>query len=268
MSRAPKRPPPKRPLPNRLLPNRLLQVLTLALLLVGGAPAHAEPAGCTAPPETMESGALPGTAAAIGRGSLRVLVIGSASTQSGGTSTAAATWPERLDKVLGARLAPATVQVSIFGRRGTTAADHARIIAEQAPRLRPHIIVWQLGTVEAARGLSPDEMVDALQDSIGRLREARGERTDVVLMDPQFSRFFRANADVETYRDRLRLAAAASGAQVFSRWTIMKHWAETERLDLERAPRASRAAVADQLHDCLARALTEFILDGAQPAPR
>jgi acyl-CoA thioesterase-1 len=250
------------------LPARLLPALALALILGGIAPARAEPAGCNAPLEMMEAAPLPGAVAALGRGSLRVLVIGTASTQGGGTSSTDATWPERLDKVLGARLGPATVQVSIFGRRGTTAADHARIIAEQAPRLRPHMIIWQLGTVEAARGLSPDEMVAAVQDSIARLREARGERTDVVLIDPQFSRFFRANADVETYRERLRLAAAASGAQMFSRWSIMKHWAETERLDLERAPRASRAAVADELHDCLARALTEFILDGVQRGQR
>lgn len=255
-------------MPSRPPTPLLVPALLLAGLFAWSHPARAEPAGCSAPAEAMEAAAMPGVVAAINRGSLRVLVIGSASTQSGGTSSTAATWPERLDKVLGARLAPATVQVSIFGRRGTTAADHARIIAEQAPRLRPHLIVWQLGTVEAARGLSPADMAEAVQDSIGRLRDARGERTDVVLIDPQFSRFFRANADVETYRDKMRVAAVASGAQLFSRWAVMKYWAETERLDLERAPRDSRAAVADELHDCLARALTEFILAGAQAAPR
>jgi lysophospholipase L1-like esterase len=245
---------------------RLAMVLA-AILLPPGMP-RAEPAGCSAPPEAMEAAPMPGAVAALSRGTLRVLVVGGASVQGGGTSNPAASWPERLDRVLGAHVAPATVEVSIFGGRGTTATDHARIIAEQAPRLRPHLIVWQLGTVEAARSLPPDEMAEAVQQAVTRLRASRGERTDVVLVDPQFSRFFRANADVETYRDRLRLAAAASGAQLFSRWTIMKHWAETERLDLERAPRASRTAVADELHDCLARALTQFILQGTLRGPR
>jgi hypothetical protein len=243
---------------------RLLPALLLGATLLGAGPARAEPPGCAAPSEALEAAALPGATTALTRGALRVLVVGSASTRGGGTSSPAATWPERLDKVLGARVAPAAVQVSVFGGRGTTAADHARIIAEQAPLLRPHLVIWQLGTVEAARGLPPDDMVEAVQEAIGRLRAARGERTDVVLVDPQFSRFFRANADVETYRDQLRLAAMASGAQIFSRWTIMRHWTETERLDLERAPRAQRVAVADELHDCLARALTEFVLDGLQ----
>jgi acyl-CoA thioesterase I len=211
----------------------------------------------------MEAAPLPGTVAALSRGELRVMVVGSASTQSGGTSGPAATWPERLKAVLGARIAPASLRIETFGRRGTTAADHARLIAEVTPTLRPHLIIWQLGTVEAARSLPAEEMSDTVQEAIARLRATRGERTDVVLMDPQFSRFFRANADVESYRDRLRLAAAASGAQVFSRWALMRHWAETDRLDLERAPRAGRVAAADELHDCLARALTEFVLDGA-----
>lgn len=246
---------------------RLLPALILAALWLPSGTARAEPAGCAAPPEAMEASPMPGSVAALSRGTLRVMVVGSASTQGGGTSGPAATWPERLDRVLGARVAPATVEVSVFGGRGTTAADHARIIAEQAPRLRPHLIIWQLGTVEAARGLPPDEMVEAVQESVAKLRASRGERTDVVLVDPQFSRFFRANADVETYRDRMRLAAAASGAQMFSRWTIMKHWAETERLDLERAPRAARMAMADELHDCLARALTQFILQGTLRGP-
>lgn len=245
----------------------LLLALALGPAGPGGAaatPVRNEPAGCSAPPEAMEAAPLPGAFLALANGTLRIMVVGSASTASGGTSGPEAVWPARLQVVLGMRVAPVTVEVKSFGGRGTTAADHARIIATEGPRYRPHLVIWQLGTVEAARGLNADEMSDIVQDAAARLRARRGELTDLVLMDMQFSRFFRANANVDLYRDRLRMAAAAAGAQFFSRWTIMKHWAETERLDLERAPRESRNAVADELHDCLARALTVFILEGTQ----
>jgi acyl-CoA thioesterase-1 len=129
-------------------------------------------------------------------------------------------------------------------------------------------VIWQLGTVEAARSLPAEEMSDAVQGAAARLRASRGELTDLVLMDMQFSRFLRANANVEPYRDQLRIAAAASGAQYFSRWTVMKHWVDIERLDLERAPREQRTAVADELHDCLARVLVGFILEGTQRGRR
>ena len=252
----------------RRMPRLVTAWLTAMLLTLAAAPLRAETAGCGAPAEALEATPLSGTFAALGAGQLRILVVGSATVQSGGTSGPAATWPERLERTLGARVAPGLVTVQVHGGRGTTAADHARIIAEQGPRFRPQLIIWQLGTVEAARGMPADDMVEAVQDAVVRLRNARGERTDIVLMDPQFSRFFRANADVETYRDRLRLVAMASGAQLFSRWAIMRHWAETERLDLERAPRAQRTAVADTLHDCLAQALTTFILTGARRRDR
>jgi hypothetical protein len=213
---------------------------------------HADGPGCSAPPEAMEAAPLPGAFTGIASGELRILVIGSASTASGGTSSPSATWPKRLEARLASRLAPTTVQLTVFGQRGTTAADHARILAAETPRSRPHLVIWQLGTVEAARGLPAEDMSAAVQEAA------------TMLMDMQFSRFLRANADVETYRDQLRIAAAASGAQYFSRWAVMKHWVETERLDLERALRAQRTVVADELHDCLARVLTVFVLEGTQ----
>jgi len=226
--------------------------------------ARAEGLACGALADRLDAAPLPGTRAAIARDTLRVLVVGSASTQSGGTSGPGATWPERFRRLLSARLPGVFVDVQVYGARGSTAADHARMIAEHGPTLRPHLIIWQLGTVEAARGLSADEMGEVVQETAARVRAARGERTDIVLMDPQFSRFLRANADVEHYRDKLFLSAMASGGQVFGRWAIMRHWAETDRIDLERAPRAQRAAVADELHDCLGRALVEFVLDGTR----
>jgi hypothetical protein len=252
---------------------RRLAALLLLACALGAAPAgvgdaYAEPTGCGAPPEAMEAAPLAGSFAAIARGELRIMVVGSASTANGGTSAPEATWPYRLQAVLAARLAPVTVRLETFGGRGTTAADHAKLIAAEARRLRPHLVIWQLGTVEAARNMPAEEMSEAVQEAAARLRATRGELTDLVLMDMQFSRFFRANANVELYRDQLRVAAAASGAQYFSRWAVMKHWVETERLDLERAPRESRVAVADQLHDCLARTLAGFVLEGVQRGRR
>jgi hypothetical protein len=242
-------------------------ILAAALLLAGG-PARAEPPACAAPPEATEAAPLPGAFAAVNRGELRIMVVGSASAASGGTSSAQAAWPQRLQAVLAERLGPARVRLEVFGARGTTYADHARLIAAEAPRLRPHLVIWQLGTVEAARGMPAEEMSDAVQEAAQRLRTARGELTDLVLMDMQFSRFLRANANVEPYRDQLRIAASASGAQYFSRWTLMKHWVDTERIDLERAPREKRQEVTDELHDCLARVLAGFVLEGVQRSRR
>lgn len=242
----------------------LIGAVLLGLLLA--APARAEGPGCGAPLDALDAAPLYGTATAVNRGTLRVMVVGSASTQTGGTSGPNATWPQRFARVLAARLPHVNIEFRNEGGRGMTAADHARLLGEMGPGYRPHLVIWQLGTVEAARGLSAEDMADVVKTTAARIRAARGERTDVVLVDPQFSRFLRANADVERYRDRLKMAAAASGAQLFSRWDIMRYWAETERLDLERAPRELRTRIADELHDCIGRALVEFVLDGVHGA--
>lgn len=247
-----------------MLWGKLLGAALIGLAMTGTA--RADGPACGAPMESLSALPLPGTATALARNNLRVMVVGSASTQGGGTSGPAATWPERFGVLLRARLPAATIELRTFGARGSIAAEHSRLMAEHGPGLRPHLVIWQLGTVEAARGLSADEMGEVVKDTAARIRAARGERTDVVLMDPQFSRFLRANADVDAYRDKMRVAGAASGAQLFSRWAIMRHWSETERLDLERAPREARARVADELHDCIARALVEFVLDGVRAA--
>jgi acyl-CoA thioesterase-1 len=242
------------------------KLATALLGLLLAMPARAEGPACGAPTDALEAAALKGTQIALDRGTLRVMVVGSASTQTGGTSGVNATWPHRFHRLMAARLPEVRVDLRNEGARGMTAAEHARVLADLGPDFRPHLVIWQLGTVEAARGLSADEMADTVKVTAGHIRASRGQRTDVVLMDPQFSRFLRANADVELYRDRLKMAGAASGAQLFSRWTIMKYWSETERLDLERAPRGMRVTVADELHDCLARALVEFVLDGVRAA--
>jgi hypothetical protein len=241
----------------------LAPAIALALTPLGGHPAWGGE-GCTSPPEALGAAPLPATSAAVTRGKLRVLVVGSASVAGPGSRASEARWPERLRTALEQRLGQASVEVSSFGGRGTTASDHARILAAEVPRLHPHLVVWQLGTVEAARGLPAEEMSNVVQETAASLQAQRGERTDLILMDMQFSRFFRANANVELYRDQLRIAAAASGAQLFSRWNVMMYWVETDQLDVERAAQRERAAVLERLHSCLADALASFILDGVR----
>jgi acyl-CoA thioesterase-1 len=250
-------------------------LLLLLGALLAPAAARAESAACGAPPELLESGAsLPVTARAVATGRLRVLATGSASVLGPGTSGPEAAWPARLRVLLEARHPGLRVEMVVRGARGLTAADTAALITEELAQGQlqqggaVQLVLWQAGTVEAVRGLDLDDMVDVLNAGLDRLR-AQG--VDAVLIDPQFSRFLRANANIDVYRDMLRLVAAAHAVPLLRRYELMRYWAETERVDLERAPRSRRIAVADRLNDCLARAMAELLESGmaeAQPAPR
>lgn len=239
------------------------RVAALLLLLLAALPARAAP--CGAGDELIEPIPLPAVAAALSRGVLPVLVVGSASVRGPGGSGPSSAYPTRLEALLRRVHPQAEVRVETRGGRGLTAADHAALIAEALPEARPALVLWQAATVEAVRGTDVQEMTEALRAGAERIR-ATG--ADLVWMDPQWSRFLRANADVESYRDALRAAAAGTGAGLISRYDLMRAWAEAETVDVERAPRERRMAEVDKLNDCLARSVAQFVARGVAEARR
>jgi hypothetical protein len=227
--------------------------------------AAAQGPGCGAPEEWLQSPPLRATATGIATGRLRILAVGSASVSGPGVTTAAAAWPARLEALLRERRPDLALSFEVRGARGSTAADQWRQI-EEALRAGPvDLVIWQAGMTEAVRGLPIEDMAGTIAQGLERLH-ARG--VDAVVMGIQFSRFLRANAEVDPYRDALRVLATAGHAGFFSRYDIMRAWAEAGTVDMERAQRDRRAAEIDKMNDCLARALGAFLRDGVEAARR
>lgn len=246
---------------------RRFVVLPLALALLAHAPTGARAAdevACGAPADLLEAGVpLPATARAVAAGTLRMLVVGSASVLGPGTSGPSAAWPARLEALLAARYPDLRIETVLRGAPGLTAADSMAMIKEELRRAPAHLVLWQTGAVEAARNLDLDELATTLDTGLERISAAGA---DAVLIDPQFSRFLRANANVEPYREAMRLAAAAHNAPLVRRYDLMHAWAEAEKVDLERAPRAAKVATADRLNDCLAQAIAALLISGVNEA--
>ena len=120
-------------------------------------------------------------------------------------------------------------------------------------------MLWQTGTVEAVRGLRPDGLLELLHTGADLVRSAGG---DLVLIDPQFSRFLRANTDVDAYLGVMQQVATMPGVSLFRRFDLMRAWANDGGIDLERAPKAERDKALDQLNGCLGQALARFVLSG------
>lgn len=226
-------------------------------------PAAAVPA-CDVPADVLT---LPrpffATARALQSGTLRVLVLGSGSVTGAGASTPESAWPTRLQALLAARYPGRSVEVAVRGGRGINVNDHLALLRDAPSAQEPALVLWQAGTVEAVTGMDPDEMTDAMMAGLERIR-AWG--ADTIIIDQQFSRFLRANTNIEPYREKLRLIAAAAGAPVFRRYDLMQSWVESGALDLERTPRREMAAAMDRLNDCLARAIAALIVQGVTEA--
>jgi acyl-CoA thioesterase-1 len=247
-----------------------LPALGLLALLASPLPSRAEPApaACaasdafTTPEDPLEH---VGAAIAAG-GPVNILAIGSATTvgdQLGADRNSA--FPYRMVEALHAALPNVPFALTLRGGRGMTAEDMLPLLQAALTARHYQLVLWQTGTVEAVRGVRPDGMVAALQEGIDHARDAGA---DVVLIDPQFSRFLRANADLDPYEAALQQVSAMPEVVLFRRFDVMRGWAEDGTIDLERARQADRARMMALLNTCLGETLAHFVLNGAgAPAP-
>ncbi len=225
------------------------------------------PHDCAAPEDlSAPDEPLTRVAAAIAAGGpLNVLAIGSATTvgeqghTAGGTAPGAS-FPYRMAESLRTALAGITVELTVQGGRGLTAEAMLPLLQEALKHQTYHLVLWQTGTVEAVRGLRPDSLLTVLQEGIEQVQQAGA---DLVLVDSQFSRFLRANADLDPYETVMQQVAVIPGVVLFHRFELMRSWASEGRIDLERTRKPDREKTIALLNTCLGATLARFVLNGA-----
>jgi acyl-CoA thioesterase I len=244
--------------------NAMLVVAALAACLLAPGRAQAAAPACTLPPDMLEEARpLQAAARALELGRLRILVIGSASVLRPDAAEPETAWPARLQAALARRYPDGGITLVVRGARGASVTDNLPRLVQALREAPPALVVWQAGTAELARGMDPAEMTEVMREGLEAIRRAGA---DVIIMDQQYSRFLRANANVEPYRDKLRLLAGAMGAALVPRYDLMRHWVDTGALDLERAPRGDRAAALERLNACLGEAVAQMIVRGLSEA--
>jgi hypothetical protein len=247
-----------------------LLIPLLALLLAVPAGSHAQgvaasaPKACATTPEFTEpEEPLPQFAAALARKSVSVLAIGSGTTVGEVNGSPGASFPYRMIDALRAARPDVSFELTVRGGRNMTADAMLDLLKNELAQRHFSLVLWQTGTVEAVRGLRLDGMREALQEGIQQIQETGG---DVVLVDSQFSRFLRANADLDPYEDVLQQVATLPGVVLFRRFDLMRGWAGEGRIDLERVHKPDREKTVALLNTCLGDTLAAFVLDGAKQA--
>ena len=193
---------------------------------------------------------------------LDVLAVGNASMTSVRAGPEAG-FPSRTVQMLREARPGADIRLVTRVERGATAADLLAILRRELAS-HPALVLWQAGTAEAARDLPPEDFAAVLRDGVGA---ATAAGSDIVLIDPPFSRLLTSRADPGRYRPAFDAAAQAPGAAVFSRFDLTRHWVEDGQIDVERAPAGQRAATLRRLHECLANALSRGLLSAADSTP-
>ncbi len=237
-----------------LLPLALLCAGPVGSSSVAGCPAASESVAPEAPP-----GALPRVAAALKSGRLDVLAIGSA-TVLGARGRAEGSFSDRMVQQLREAAPGAEIHLTVQGERGMPATRMLALLRRQLAGKNFALVVWQTGTVEAARKLPAEEFARTL-DAGAEAVHAAG--ADLLLVDPQYSRMLQANTTLGPYRETMQQAARRHAALLFSRFDLIRRWAEAGQLDLESAAKPEREKMAEQLNACLGQALAQTVLRAA-----
>jgi hypothetical protein len=234
-----------------------LALVNVSWLLLGTAARAELPAQCAVAENfTDPDFALPNTMAAIGKKKLTVLVLGAGSSTLQGAVQKA--YPARLQDALRAGLPGVEVTVHSDAKQGRDAGHAVANLVQDLGAYRPALVVWQTGTVEAMKGLDPDEFSATLDKGI---ETAKAAGADVVLVNAQYSPRTESIIALGVYADHMRWAALRHDVPLFDRYGVMKLWAELGTFDFT-AP-TNKLDMAEHVHDCLGRLLAGLIMRSA-----
>jgi len=232
--------------------------LILAVTFTGlcGALAQNDPACGVASALVSADFRLPFVAKAIANKQLTVAVMGSGSSTLPDVKKA---YPARLEDFLASKLPGVTVKVLTHIKAREPASDVVPQLRKIIAAEKPSLVVWQTGTVEAMRGIEPDTFSGALQDGIEAAQDAR---SDVVLMNMQYSPRTELMISMPPYADAIRIVALQHEIILFDRLAIMRRWGELGTFDLNEVTK--KMDTAFRIHDCIGRLLGDLILEAAR----
>ena len=220
---------------------------TLDVLTIGSATVFS-------PDESLKPGTVTGQA----------LGLGAVSQKSALPMPSQSAFPLQMAHALRQAIPNLTVNVTVRGGRGMTASEMVDILQQELASHHYQLVIWQTGTVEAVRNVAAGDFYQTLQDGAAAIANAGA---DLVLVDPQYSRFLHANADLEPYAQSLQQVAAMPGALLFHRFELMRYWVDEGQIDLERTPKADRLQTVEALHACLGDHLAHMLMQAAQQPP-
>jgi len=235
----------------------LIVAVGLALLPGPRAAFGQEPACPTPEGFAAFEAPLPKTAKAFAAGSEVVIVtLGGASSVGNAAGGPSLSWPARLATALAGRFPAARIKVVNLALPRQTAREAADRLAREVLPLRPALVIWETGTMEAVRGTGVDDFRDTVQAGLDELHAAG---TEVVLMNAQFSRDADPMIHFAPYLAAVRELADANEVPVFHRYGLMRYWAESGVLDLRAKDSEKRRKLAARLYECLGRAMANFV---------
>lgn len=252
----------------RAFPQALV-VCVAVLMLHGSKLAIAEaPTGpadatrCNAPKDYTRLGAPLGDARmGLRKASLvRIVALGSSSTQGTGASSPQKCYPAQLELALNKQFNPdKRFKVINLGVGGETAADMLARVDGHVLALKPHLVIWQTGVNDAIRGVPMDDFRMSMVHGIAAIKAAGA---DVILLDMQY---YPKAAKVAGYKDYLATmweVAREHNVPLLRRHAFMKHLVDSQQYTPAQLLAPDQFHLNDLSYGCLGNLLADAIGDG------
>src|SRR5215212_3245323 len=229
--------------------------LSIAAVVFVGVSSGAAAAACHA---TLESFRIRSTFTALKaklqrREPVRILAIGSSSTEGVGATSPRKTYPSLLQVKLAASW-PVDTVVSNAGRSGEIATATLGRLLRLLASEKPDLVIWQVGTNDALRGEREDSFRAAVTRGVDAALRSGAE---MILMDPQY---LASLADRSRYERFVRIVdeiGADRRVSVLSRYALMRDWAKDAPQELAASLSGDGLHLSDRGYDCLASLLAE-----------
>jgi len=208
-----------------------------------------------------------GTATAI-RGKItrlepvRILAIGSSSTEGVGASSPDHSYPAQLEDELSDAW-KSRVTVINAGKGGETSVQTVERLEGALAEQTFDLVIWQVGTNDAIKGVSEEAFRTTLERGIAAVK-ASG--TSLILLDQQY---FPAIRDLGRYERFVKMVSTMGQEQkvaVFSRYALMQDWNSQSPGDLRSMLSGDGFHMSDKGYDCLADQVADAIQSLVGPA--
>ncbi|MGX1787762.1 SGNH/GDSL hydrolase family protein [Bosea sp. NPDC055332] len=193
---------------------------------------------------------------------LRILAIGSSSTEGIGASGKDKTYPAQLGTLLRTGLSGRSIEMVNAGIGGETAPQTLSRLKAALVEGHYDLVIWQVGTNDAVTGGDLATFRNLVADGIAAARQAR---TRLVILDPQFYPGIKETARYRAYVDAIAEVAKAQAVPVLSRYQAMLGWYQRDAEGFMAALAGDRFHMSDAGYGCLAQDIARSLL-GDKPA--
>jgi lysophospholipase L1-like esterase len=188
---------------------------------------------------------------------VKIVAIGSSSTEGVGASNPDLAYPQQLQRELSRRFPASLIRVVNKGVGGQLARDMLARMESDAIERRPSLVIWQTGVNDAERRIPTADFAAEMTEGVQRLRAAE---IDVLLIGPQYTpNIAAATGSYPAYFRLFEVLHREDGAARFRRFDIMRYWVDNGRFTFNSMLAADRFHMNDRSYACLAVVLADAI---------